>query len=407
MNLTRKCDEKQSSYEDNKILIEDFRYYQHLLIEYFIKTVVNYISEKNNNFLTFDSLDIKEIFTYDGLYQSELEHYIVNIINNTTKEKKVFFRFNFPKLIDKNFYILNGHYYAPLLYLLDKPMSIKENSITLTSLFSSLTLYIKNRMVIFGGNNIPLDIFCELFMNKDDDEDTNKIRNVLGFNKIPEIKIVNYFNNILSIKAKKDDEIISHIERFFFDEYTKYLYTSCYFGEREDLDITLKDIIKYSVLRFIDNNHFNFIDLNNKRLIFIELLLSPILQKAATAAHQAKRGFKNDELSFAHDSIIKNFQKSQEKKKSSMKKDIGGFHGLSGKNLYDIVNLYSGIIIHKCSFIKPGMSHPPTSVNNIDKTHFEKICPITVSSTNVGETVSIVPETYVDIFGQFLDLKGE
>jgi len=408
MNLLKKPKKNISNYEEGFLCIEDFRLYQYQLIEYFIEIMIRYVSSKNNNFLTFDKITKNEVFTYNGIRQSELDLYTVDIINNVTNENKTYFKFYMPRLIENNFYLLNGHIYVPLLYLLDKPVSIKEKSVILTSLFSSITMYIKNKIAIFSGHNIPLEIFVGLFLYNDNSPNANKIRNAFSFNVISEKDIINYFNTTLSIKSTTIKEIIEYIENFFFDEYTKYLYQSCYFEEENTLDFGLKEIIEFSLIRFIDKKNFSFINLNNKRLMFIELLLSPLFQKITTAAIQAKKGFKNDVLSINPLAIIKNFQKSQDSKKSGIKKDVGGFHGLSGKMSYDIVNLYSSIMIHKCSFIKPGMSQPPSTVNDIHKTYFEKICPITVSSIDVGETVSIIPETYVDIFGQFLNLeKGD
>jgi len=52
------------------------------------------------------------------------------------------------------------------------------------------------------------------------------------------------------------------------------------------------------------------------------------------------------------------------------------------------------------------MNSPPPSIADIHKTHLGKICPITVSSIKPGEMISIIPETYLDIYGQFCDLEN-
>jgi hypothetical protein len=73
--------------------------------------------------------------------------------------------------------------------------------------------------------------------------------------------------------------------------------------------------------------------------------------------------------------------------------------GLSGNYLYDTKNLYSSILINKCSFITPGMSMPPNEVKHLHKTHFGKICPITISAQTPGETISLIPDIQFDEFG--------
>jgi len=398
--LTKTCT-KISNFDEGKILIEDFRYYQQQMIEYFLKVTVDYISNKNNNYLKINRIDHEEIFNYSGLSNHEIDLFSV-YIENPKKEVKLFFRLNIPRLIYNNFYILNGHYYVPLFYIIDKPITIKENSINLNSLFSSITINIKDSMVIFTGTNIVLNKFIELFLYNDNSNEANEIRLKLNINNITEIDLVNYFNSVFSLKTNING-IKKHIESLFFDEYTKYLYASCYFNDDIPVD-NLTDIIKISLLKFFSGEIFNFIDLKNKRLCFIELLLAPLFKKAANVAYQAKKGFQNDEIKIDQFAILKNFLMSSEKKKSN-NKEQQSFYGLSGKTLYDLVNLYSSILIHKCSFVKPGMNSPPPSITDIHKTHFGKICPITISSEKPGRVVSIIPGTYIDVYGQFLNLE--
>jgi hypothetical protein len=391
---------KFSNFEDGKILIEDFRWYQQQMIDYFLKVVVEYISNKNNNYLTLNRIDHEEIFAYSGLSNNEIDRYSV-YVDNPKGETKQFFRLYFPRLIYRNFYVLNGHYYVPLFYIIDKPITIKENSINLNSLFSSITLNIKDGIAVFTGTNLVLNKFVGLFIFNDNSPEADEIKDKLVI-KNTEKELVDYFNTVFKLNTDVKG-IKNYIELLFFDEYTRYLYSTCYFNDSIEVN-NLSDIIKISLIKFFSGKIFNFIDLNNKRICFIELLLAPIFKRAASIAYLAKKGFLADELKIDQNIILKNFLKSSDNKKSKNKSEMS-FNGLSGKTLYDLVNLYSSILIHKCSFVKPGMKSPPPSIADIHKTHFGKICPITVSSIKPGETVSIVPETYVDMFGQFLDLE--
>ncbi len=404
MNTLSFHSNKVSDYENGKILIEDFRFYQHELIEYFLSTIVEYISNKNNNFLSVSKIVKKECVVYSGLQNNELDLYSVFVFIDGVEH--LFFKIYMPRLIYNNFYILNGHYYVPLFYIIDKPIIIKENSINLSSLFSSITLNIKEEMVTFIGHNIVLNNFIQLFLKNDQSNVVNDIYNRLSIKNMPERDLILYFNNIFNKTFSDIDSIINHIEMLFFDEYTKYLYSSCY--SDNDIEIcSIKEIVKLSLSMFFTGKRFNFIDLNTKRLCFIELLLAPLFKKAANIAYQSSKGYKPIEIKVDQYIITKNFLKSSEKnsKKPKNQKEIGSFAGLSGKTLYDLVNLYSSILIHKCSFVKPGMNSPPPEIKNVHFTHFGKICPITVSSQDPGKTLSIIPETLVDIFGQFQNLE--
>lgn len=402
MNTLNKTNNKVSSFDDGRILIEEFRYYQHQMIEYFLKVIVEYISNKHNNYLTLNRIENDEIFSYRGLSNNEIDKYSV-YVDNKKGETKLFFRIYFPRLIYNNYYILNNHFYVPLFYIIDKPIVIKQNSISINSLFSSITLNIKDGLATFTGTNFSLDKFIELFLYGDNSSEAMDIRIKLNISNISISDLELYFNNMFGLNTTISG-IKEHIELLFFDEYTRYLYSSCYFGDNIETS-NLFDIIKISLMKFFSGKIFNFIDLNNKRISFIEFLLAPLFKKAANIAYQAKKGYLSDELKIDQNVIIKNFLRSSEKKKNSNKKD-NSLGGLSGKTLYDLVNLYSSILIHKCSFIKPGMNSPPPSIADIHKTHLGKICPITVSSIKPGEMISIIPETYLDIYGQFCDLEN-
>jgi len=400
LNTLTKKKPLESDFDNGRILIEDFRFYQHMMIEYFLEIVVNHISVMNSNHLTFNRVESEQIISYSGLSNNELIKYMVFV--NVGGGVKEFFQVYLPKLMYNNFYFLNGNYYVPLFYIIDKPIIIKENSINLSSLFNSITMNFKSKMCIFTGRNIDLEIFISAFLYKDKDTDViNLIKSNINITDDHDA-IVNYFSKILQLKFKDIDDIKDYSEKRFFDEYTKGLYDTCYSDDKHIIVDSLTDIIKISLETYFSGKIFNFIDLKNKRISFMELLLAPLFMKVASIANQVKKGYTLDRLNVDQYVVIKNFHKNAGK--TDNKADFKSFHGLSGKTLYDLVNLYSSLLVHKCSFVKPGMKSPPRSIANIHDSHFGKICPITVSSINPGEMLSIIPEIFVDPYGQFLDL---
>ena len=67
-----------------------------------------------------------------------------------------------------------------------------------------------------------------------------------------------------------------------------------------------------------------------------------------------------------------------------------------------LVNFYSGIQTHKASFMNPNSEKPPREISAVHKSHFGRICPITISAKKPGESVSIVPSTKVNKYGLFV-----
>jgi len=405
LNTLKKKDLLVSDFDNGRIMIEDFRFYQHMMIEYFLEIMVDHLAAMNPKHLTFNRVEKETILSYSGLSNNELIKYIVFV--NVGGVVKEFFQVYIPKLVYNNFYFLNGNYYVPLFYIIDKPIIIKENSINLSSLFNSITMNFKNNLCIFTGRNIDLEMFISIFLY-DVDKNTDVFKLIKKNITIIDDQdvIVKYFNSIMKMKMKFKSikEIKEFSEKLFFDEYTEGLYNSCYSDSKHINFNNLSDIILMSLETYYSGKIFNFIDLKNKRISFIELLLTPLFMKVAGIANQVDTGYTIDELAVDQYVIVKNFHKNDSKKAKNNKANFNSFHGLSGKTLYDLVNLYSSLLVHKCSFVKPGMKSPPKSIANIHDSHFGKICPITVSSINPGEMLSIIPEIFVDPYGQFLDL---
>ncbi len=397
MNLLKSF--KPIQLESSEIIpIEYFRTYQYQLIDYFFNLCIDQVSKNNNNYIKLDSIKQEDQSTYSGVNQSEFILYTVNVIIDD--EKSTFFKVIVPKLVNNNNFIINGTLYTPITYIIDYPIIIKENSISLSSLFSPITIFFKKHFVKFGGKNLNLDYFVHLYLNDHDDNETDLIYSFLDFDKNTKLnEILKYFGN--QFKIKHDIDVIKeYVDTLFFDEYTKYLYNNCYFNE--DDEINFSEILKKSFVKYINDEKFSFIDLGNKRLVFIELLLAPLLQRIANISHQTKSGHRPNELNMDMYSIVRNFNKSKGENLNVKKSGGLGFHGLSGKTVYDMVNLFSGLLTYKSSMIKPGIENPPKEISNIHPTHFERLCPITIASIEPGKMVSIVPGTKLDVFGRFV-----
>lgn len=399
MNLLNKPNKnKESDFNKGIILYKDFRQFQYDIIEDFIKTSIDYISKQNNNYLEVNKIIIDDVFTYSGIRQNELLLIDIIIDNKISNVTKSFVKFYMPKLIDGSYFILNENYYIPSIYVLDKPMVVKGNSITLHGLFNSMTLYLKKDVCIFMGINILLSYFLQLFLK--DTKHESLYDNIVKTFKLPTAKhtdpdIINYFNGLFRTQNTTKNQIIAYIERLFFDNYTKSLYDKSY-----NLN-NLRDIIIESITIILNSEAPSFINLKNKRMVFMELLLTPYLKKVANCAKQSSNNYNIDQIKMGLSDIIKHFTKTKNKTDKNAKNESG----LDGNYIYNIGNLYNGILSHKCCFVNPGSTNPPSEISGIHSTHLKTICPITVGDMDPGHTISIVPDVTVDWFGNFCQLS--
>jgi len=373
--------------DDNYFTISSFRSAQYDTINYFMNLCVEYVSEQNKKYLKVQNVNIRDIQTYNGIHNNALTQVSVDVLfsNQTVPTTKTFIKFLIPTLIDGCFFILNENHFVPTLYILDKPIVIKKKSVKLSSTFNSITIY--DKLITFMGNNIPAIYFLSIFLSDNDVEQAalkqEFIQRFKIFNNpISEQDLLSYFSNLF--KCNPDRESIqNHFHSIFFDGYTKLLYQQCYNLEEKDLNIQtlLKIVIDLSNSMKDDS----FIDLDLKRLVFIEILLWPVFKRIAQAASQASRGFYVNEITMDQMEVIKNF-----------------YTNLHNKFIYDNVNAYDTMLQHKAYMLSPNAEQAPSIVANLHDTHYKRICPTSISSQNPGETIYIIAESKIDIFGRFL-----
>lgn len=371
---------------EDSYLIKDFRKVQYDSIPKLIENSMNYLSKISNNKIVLKSIKEQHLVKYLDIYGYSLKKMIVNIedFEDRTQEKQ-FISFLLPELIKNNLFYLNGSYYTPALYVLDKPITYKKNSIKLFSLMNSMTLYFKsgNTRAIFGGRNIPIEYFLQWFLNDEQYypylemlEEKFKIdgtRRPRGF-------LAQYFSDFL--KCEEDDEAINDkLHELFFDEYTEELYKRSY-----KFYMSFEGLVRYAIKHYLDDEPSSFVDLKEKRLVFVEILLTPFFKKIGEIAQSiSSRGKIQSSAEFNENDVVKYFMSD-----------------LKHQNFYDLVNFYSGIQVMRGSFINPNMNVPPREISSVHPSHFGRICPITISAKKPGESVSFVPTARVDKYGLFL-----
>lgn len=383
MNLMDKYLPGSSQYGcENQILISQFREKQIQELPNFLFIAMNYLRKLSEDKLKIHSIHKQEVVKYLSVNGYALDKYIINICDpeNSGSEKK-FLSFNFPKLVKKNFFYLNGSFYSPCIYILDKPIIYKKNSIKCYGLINSITLYFKtgNTRAIFGGKNIPIEYFLQWFIQ---DTDIRKnIEEKFHINKTiySEEQLINYFSSLFN--CVPDCNIINKkFNDLFFDDWTFNLYSEIY----NNVKIDFQSIIQHAIITFTNDQTSHFVDLNEKRLMFIEIMLLPFFNRIRDIAFNIVRGQTYSSTTFNENEIIKFFMTD-----------------LKHQFFYDLVNLYSGILTHKATFLNPNTKVPPREIASIHESHFGKLCPITISAKKPGETVSIVPSVTINKYGIF------
>ncbi len=318
--------------------------------------------------INWDTLKYEE--SIDNSYNSQF-YYAIKNYNIDLGENKKFLNLNIPQLLNDSFFKLNGSTYVPILRISDYPITIKKNSILLYSLFKSITIFFKDSRVIFCGHNIEISKFFRLFF--DSDETKNICLNIfkckyIDFN-IDDIYL--YFSKLFNCEI---DTVLEKMNSLFFDLWTSELYKKCY-----KCNPDLNEVIKLC----INNKNPSVIDLNFKRLMFIEHLLKPLLNTITSIISMLENGKEITRIPIDFISIVDYFFRD---------------NGLQSNVFYDIPNSYNGLLSLKATFKSPGAEkNLPSEISSIHDTFKSKICPVTISSKKAGEVISLVPNQNIDL----------
>lgn len=383
-------------FSDDCLTVDGFRKVQYDKIPYFMEMSIDYLNNQRDDYLDFVDAKIEDIISYKGVYNSQLQSVDLMINNKIDNVVKQFTRLIIPKLVDENFFYINNNCYVPAVYAIDYPIIIKNESIKLTSTFNSISIFDKDNITNFTSIDISTYDFFQLFLDMSDPYELKLFTDYCSRKKIkPEIRseknILNWYERHFYTDPNDRKLVIKDLERIFFDDYSRHLYKICYPDIKE---LSLKTVIIKAMEMLLSGNSPNFIDLKTKRLVFTEMLFTPFFKSITGLVKDIRAGRKYDLLRIDQMKLIKYFTTSPDEGKKRK--------GLSGNHLYNFANLYSAIMQFKINMVQPGIEQPPKEVRGVHASHFGKICPITVSSQNPGEVVSVIPTTRIDEYGRFI-----
>jgi len=353
-----------------------FRSYQYAQLKDYITNGITYLLTNgltlgDNNY----NLTVEHVSPHSQ-FKQYIDTYTVrfNITENTP-----FLSINIPQLIQDTFFIINKIQYIPAIYIIDEPITVKMESIQLQSLFCPITISCKDKKVTIMQTNISLKRFLQfIFHNDVDKEYSDAFEFSSPIQPEDDKEILSVFAKLLN---DKPDYKILHkkLNSLIFDHMTYNIYHKVY-----NIIPDITTIVKLAISKMAMKKPDDFINLNYKRLIFIEALLRPYFKAISSAMSAVIRNTVKVKYLTAikQDSIIDNFMSSL---------------GLQANFYYDITNGYTSLLAHKASFKSPFVQKKlPLCVSNIHPTHKGRICPITVKNTDPGVNVSLTPTIKID-----------
>lgn len=274
------------------------------------------------------------------------------------------FKVMIPKLIDGVFFIISGNYYIPAIYIVNAPITVRENSISLYSLFCPLTIYFKDRRTIIFGNNVYIEDFLTALYG---DSIPSGFYDIYNFEKKTDYE--SSVNRISKVVQSKDIE--NRLNELIFDKYTEKIYMKFY-GVSD-----IKSVLEIAIEKF--KSEEEFIDMKTKRLVFIEVILYPLIRAISSIVgkHISDKG---RVVKIRDDMIIKNFNVM-----------LRNYH-------YDSVNGYTSTLLYKATFKYPyGSKQLPSSITGIHPSYKHRICPVSLSNDDLGATVYLTPGQKIDL----------
>jgi hypothetical protein len=348
-----------------------YRQYQHNLIPSLIKLCFRYLRQLG---FQFDSNDYKEQIIEDVSYHS-IHHFSTKLYKIKVKPTKDYFlAVSIPELIHSQFFELGGAYYIPGFYISDLPVVAKKRSLLCYSLFNSLTFFNDDNRVTFLGNNIPISRFLRVYLSESEIELACS-KDYLNCKYVKESENIS-FNSLSSLFGVNvpDKELIKQkIDLIFFDEWTKGLYQSIYNKQDINSSILIKDLLFNTI---VNKDEVSYIDLNYKRLMFIEVLLAPLFRSVSTASKYILNGQQPFTLKIGMGDIISYF-----------------FTKMNKFSFYNVTNGFTGLLDLKATFKNPNSTNAnlPKEVSSIHPSYKGKVDIVSISNTKPGETINLVP----------------
>lgn len=373
--------------------IKDFRKYDAAKIEPILKNMYKNIKEIDDAFKYDISMEtqsspyLEEGTTYYNRLTIDQEYTDSTGALQTNKISTLI-----PKLIQGNFFILNGSTYVPLLFLEKAPIDrilnheSKKNKIFINlNAVYNFTFDFQKGMVQFRSKLISMDIFFRvLFTN-----DSNFLNELLELGLVTKItytkeeyrKFVKSFLDFYKWEYFNDKDLLAWLDKFLVLDYYREIFND-YYGITH-----FGDIIKKVVNLYVLDEPIDMATLSNRRVVLTEYLIRPLFEIYVRLLYGIVDKKAQNFLPTINEFAVL----------------TTGFNGLLHRGqLYDISNPYPLPLINKVSqdiqIIK--QSRLPASWKRNDESGFGVICPISVSPQNMASNVVFTSSARINKLGR-------
>lgn len=374
--------------EDDFFLIKDFREKDLNKIIPILNDMYSKIKKIDDEFnYSISSTSTSSAYLGDGA-----THYEKIVIDQSHTEFSNKLQVLIPKLMHKNFFILNGSTYVPLLFLEKAPLDRifntdekKDKIIINVNAVFNFTFDFQKKVVQFKMKQIPMDIFFRVVFENDKDYLENLLEigfiTKLTYTKDERRRFIKSFLDFYKWNFFTDICISEWVDEFLLLDYFRGLFHDFYGIS------TFQDIVKLVIDHELNETVIDMAKISNRRVIMTEYLIKPLFEVYARLLWNiVDKKSQNILPSINEFSVI-----------------TTGFNGLLHRGqLYDISNPFALPLINKVSqdiqIIKQGRL--PKSWQRNDETGFGRLCPITVSPQNMGSNLVFTSPSKINKYGR-------
>lgn len=300
----------------------------------------------------------------------------------------------YPKLLQGNYFKMNGSLYIPILFLERSPIDVLKDDKKGNKIFVNfmptfnLTFNFSKNEVLFRKKSVELNSFMRVLFKNDmmyynDLVERGVIEDVIEpLDKIePLIYKMIGFHDSSFFENKKID-----LDQFF-DDYIILDYFRGMFNDYFKVN-NIKDIIKIVIKYHEDDTDINMSDLKNRRIVMNEYLINPIYEMY---------------LRLLYGAIDKNEKQAFLPTMNQRVLITTGFRGLMHAGQYYNISLpYTNPLINKVSqdiyIVSDGRI--PKSWTSNHPSAFGKLCPISVSAQKMGSNLVFTNDARINYYGR-------
>ncbi len=383
--------EAKTKSDDKWFIVPDFRTVDHAKTRDILQNMMSNIEKLLPGNFTGNIEFQNNISSYLAEHGSYFEKITLNMkADNHEQQVKLLY----PKLIQNNYFKMNGSLYVPILFLERGPIDLLKNEkkgdryfVNLLPTFN-LTFNFKQNEVIFRRKKVELDTFFKVIFKDDKEYYDQLVKDEVITNS--ELSIKDGEAHVFKMMGFHELDFFNNQNlgvTEFFNDYIILDYFKGMFKDFFDVD-NFQQIIKQVVTYHVEDVVINMSDLKNRRIVMNEYLINPIYEMY---------------LRLLYSAIDKKEKQAFLPTMNQRVLITSGFRGLMHAGMYYNISLpYANPLINKVSqdiyIINDGRIPKSWTANH--PSGFGKLCPISVSAQKMGSNLVFTNDTRINYYGR-------